>query len=176
MFAGADDLVLTRLSAAALDAEAFDSIRIRQLGTESLTVFVGKQNPLYPSARRGQSLDPSCLADCDWVLPPGSTEVRQNVDELLVLCGLAPPVPLVEVASLHSLLMMVGTSRAVGAGPLSAVRRMADQLKLAPLNLHRFKPEKTPIVAMYHLRQEGNPPMPLFLDSLMQARSAIGMD
>jgi len=80
-------------------------------------------------------LDPKLLADCDWVLPADTTVVRRTVDEMLVLSGLSPTIPAVEVHSLHGMMMIVGATGAVGAGPLSAVRRMTELLKLAPLTL-----------------------------------------
>lgn len=173
LFAGEEDLVLTRLTAIAVDAAQFKSIRIQRLATETVTPFVGQQHPLYALAKSGQAVDPSLLADNDWVLPPESTEVRRIVDELLMLCGLPPAIPSVEVRSLHSMMMIVGATSAIGAGPLSAVRRMTRLLKLAPLTLLKFKPPKTFTVAMHHARQDSNPLIPLFLGSLVQARDAI---
>jgi DNA-binding transcriptional LysR family regulator len=166
LFAGEDDLVLTRLSAIAVDAEQFDSIRIHRITTETVTPFVGERHPLYPLAKSRQAIDPALLADCDWVLPPDNTEVRRTVDELLLSSGLPPAIPSVEVRSLHSMMMIVGATKSVGAGPLSAVQRMTKLLKLAPLTLLKFKPPKTFTVAMYHARQDSNTLIPLFLDSV----------
>jgi LysR family pca operon transcriptional activator len=176
LFAGEEDLVLTRLAAIAVDAAQFESIRIERLATETVSPFVGQQHPLYALARSGQAVDPTLLADCDWVLPPDSTEVRRTVDELLVQSGLPPAIPAVEIHSLHSMMMIVGATSAVGAGPLSAVRRMTKLLKLAPLTMLKFKPPKTFTVAMFHARQDSNPSIPLFLDSLRQARDAIASE
>jgi DNA-binding transcriptional LysR family regulator len=170
---GEDDVVLTRLAASAVDAEQFKSIRIQRLATETVTPFVGQRHPLYPLALRGQAVNPALLADCDWVLPPESTEVRRTVDEMLVLSGLPPAIPVVEVHSLHGMMMIVGATGSIGAGPLSAVRRMTELLKLAPLNLLKLKPPKTFTVAMHHARQDNNPLIPLFLSSVMQARDTI---
>jgi len=176
LFSGEDDLVLTRLAAIAVDATQFKSIRIQHLATETVTPFVGQQHPLYTLARSGRAVDPARLADCDWVLPPDSTEVRRTVDELLMLCGLPPAVPTVEVRSLHGMMMIVGATGVVGAGPLSAVRRMTKLLKLAPLTLLKIKPPKTFTVAMHHTRQDNNPSIPLFLDSLLHARDAMATE
>jgi LysR family pca operon transcriptional activator len=171
---GEDDLVLTRLAASAVDAEQFESIRIQRLATETVTPFVGRHHPLYPMALSGKAVNPTLLADCDWVLPPDSTEVRRTVDEMLVLSGLPPAVPVVEVHSLHGMMMIVGATRSIGAGPLSAVRRMTELLELAPLNLLEIKPPKTFTVAMHHARQDNNPLIPLFLGCVTKAWDAIG--
>jgi LysR family pca operon transcriptional activator len=173
LLAGEDDLVLTRLAASAVDAEQFKSMRIQRLATETVTPFVGQHHPLYPLALSGQAVSPARLADCDWVLPPESTEVRRTVDEMLVLSGLPPAIPVVEVRSLHGMMMIVGATGSIGAGPLSAVRRMTELLKLAPLNLLKLKPPKTFTVAMHHSRQDNNPLIPLFLSSVMQIRDAV---
>ena len=172
LFAGEEDLVLTRLAAIAVDAEQFESIRIQRIATETVTPFVGENHPLYALAKIGQAVDPTRLADCDWVLPPENTEVRKTVDELLLLSGLPPAIPSIEVRSLHSMMMIVGATSSVGAGPLSAVRRMTKLLKLAPLNLIKFQTQQTHTVAMYHARQDKNPLIPLFLNSVNRSKSS----
>jgi LysR family pca operon transcriptional activator len=169
LFAGEDDLVLTRLTAVAIDAAQFESIRIQRIATETVTPFVGELHPLYPVAKSGKAVDPALLADCDWVLPPNNTEVRGIVDELLLLSGLPPAIPMVEIHSLHGMMMIVGATVSIGAGPLSAVQRMTKLLKLAPLNMLKFKPPKTFTVAMYHARQDNNPLIPYFLNSVKHA-------
>jgi DNA-binding transcriptional LysR family regulator len=174
LFAGEDDLVLTRLTAIAVDAEQFASIRIQRIATETVTPFVGELHPLYPLAKSGKAVDPTRLAGCDWVLPPDNTEVRRTVDELLLLSGLPPAIPTVEVRSLHSMMMIVGATGSVGAGPMSAVRRMTKLLKLAPLNLIKFQTPQTHTVAMYHARQDNNPLIPLFLNSVNCSKPSTG--
>jgi LysR family pca operon transcriptional activator len=173
LLAGEDDLVLTRLAASAVDAEEFKSLRIHRLATETVTPFVGQKHPLYPLALSGQAVDPKLLADSDWVLPADTSEVRRTVDEMLVLSGLSPTIPAVEVHSLHGMMMIVGATGAVGAGPLSAVRRMTELLKLAPLALLNLKPSQTFTVAMHHSRQANNPLIPLILNSVRQAQDSI---
>jgi LysR family pca operon transcriptional activator len=173
LFAGEEDLVLTRLAPDAVDAEQFKSIRVQRIATETVTPFVGQQHPLYALARKGQAVEPGRLARCDWVLPPASTEVRQFVNDLLMVNGMPPAIPTVEVRSLHAMMMIVGATASVGAGPLSAVRRMTSLLNLAPLTLRKFKAPKTFTVAMYHTRQDNNPLIPLFLDSVAQAQDSI---
>lgn len=173
LLSGEDDLVLTRLAASAVDAEAFKSLRIQRLATETVVPFVGQKHPLYPLALSGRAVDPKMLADSDWVLPAPSTEVRRSIDETLVLCGLSPTIPAVEVHSLHGMMMIVGATGAVGAGPLSAVRRMTELLKLAPLTLLNLTPPETVTVAMYHSRQDNNPSIPLILNSIRQAQDSM---
>jgi LysR family pca operon transcriptional activator len=166
LFTGQDDLVLTRLGTMAVDAEQFAHIRIHRITTETVTPFVGQQHPLYARANAGKAVDPSELAGCEWVLPPDSTDVRRTVDELLLGCGLPPAIPHVEVHSLHSMMMIVGATASVGAGPMSAIQRMTNMLKLSPLKLLKFNPPKTFTVAMHHSRQDNNPLIPLFLKSI----------
>ncbi len=172
LLAGDDDLVLTRLGALSVDAPEFASIRIHPIATEPVSFFVGERHPLYPLARRGQSIDPAQLAGCAWVLPTADTDLRRQVDELLVLSGLAPSTPWVEAGSLHSMLFMVSTTNAISAVPEAAIRRVAEVLKLAPLKLSRIKPTSIRIVAMYHARQDYNPSIPVILESLAKAVSA----
>jgi DNA-binding transcriptional LysR family regulator len=92
---------------------------------------------------------------------------------MLVLSGLSPTIPAVEVHSLHGMMMIVGATGAIGAGPLSAVRRMTELLKLAPLALLNLKPPQTFTVAMHHSRQDNNPLIPLILNSVRQAQDSI---
>ena len=172
LLAGEDDLVLTRLSAAAFDAPEFLSVRIQRIATETVSLFVGQRNPLYQQAKLGKPIEVAQLANCPWVLPPPDTEVRQQVDELLVQNGQAPSIPWIEAASLHSMLITVGETDAVSAGPLSAIQRMAQLLNLAPLNLRKFKFPSTYLVAMHHARQDYNPVITTFLQGLKRGRQS----
>jgi LysR family pca operon transcriptional activator len=169
LFAGEEDLVITRLASTAVDVAQFKSIRLQRLATETVTPFIGQSHPLYKLAISGQGVDPELLRGCEWVLPPESTEVRRVVDELLMHCGLPPAIPSVEVASLHSMMMIVGATATVGAGPLSTVNQMIKILNLVPLKLLKFKPPKTITVAMFHARQDTNPLIPIFLQSVQSS-------
>ncbi len=175
LFADEDDVVLTRLAAVAVSADEYPSLRIHRLATERVTLFVGRLHPLYAKASAGEAVDAALLADCRWVLPPESTEVRRHVDELLVLSGLPPSTPVVEVASLHSTLMTVSETSTVGAGPQSAVDRMTALLKLAPLRLKRFNPAATHTVAMYHARHDATPSVATFIRSITQVAQMAQM-
>jgi len=168
LIAGHDDLILTRLSASALDVNEFDALRIHKLGTAKATLFVGERHPLYAKACQGKTIEPAQLMGCEWVLPPPDSQLCQHVNELMVSLGMAPPVPMVQAASLNSMLMMVSATHAVSAAPLSAVQRMGGLLHLAPLKLRNVKTQSTDTVALYHQRQEGNPALHLFMNALKQ--------
>jgi len=166
LIAGHDDLILTRLSASALDVNEFAALRIQKIGTEKVTFFVGERHPLYAKASQGKTIEPAQLVGCEWVLPPPDSQVCQHVNELMVSLGMAPPVPMVQATSLHSMLMMVGATSVVSAAPLSAVKRMGGLLHLAPLTLRNVKTPLTNTVAVYHQRQDQNPALQLFLYAL----------
>jgi DNA-binding transcriptional LysR family regulator len=168
LIAGHDDLILTRLSASALDVNEFDAFRIHKLGTAKVTLFVGERHPLYTKACQGKTIEPALLMGCEWVLPPPDSQLCQHVNELMVSLGMAPPVPMVQAASLNSILMMVSATHAVSAAPLSAVQRMGGLLHLVPLRLRNVKTQSTDTVALYHQRQEGNPALHLFMNALKQ--------
>jgi DNA-binding transcriptional LysR family regulator len=172
LIAGDDDLVLTRLSASAMDANEFEALRVRKIATETVTLFVGKRHPLYAKASQGITIDPSHLLNCEWILPPPDSQVCQHVNELMVSLGMAPPTPIVQAASLHSMLMMVGATHAVSAAPLSAVLQMGGLLHLTPLKLSKVKTQATNTVAVYHRRQDANPALQLFMNAL-EKESAI---
>ena len=171
LIAGDDDLVLTRLSASALDVNEFDALRVRTIASETVTLFVGERHPLFAKARQGKTIDPKHLYDCEWVLPPPDSQVCQHVNELMVSLGMAPPIPIVQAASLHSMLMMVGATRAISAAPESAVQRMAGLLNLAPLKLGTLKTQPTNTVAIYHQRQDRNPALQIFMNALKEETS-----
>ncbi len=172
LLADEDDVVLTGLAAVDPGAKAFHAIRVHRLATETLALFVGQRHPLYEIARNGRSVDAAQLAHCSWTLPPDGTELRRYVENLLVFqCGLAPPSPTVEVSSLNGCMTMVGATCLVGVAPLSAVERMAETLKLAPLRLGKIKSATfRDTVVMFHARQDQNPLIPLFLSAVKKVQ------
>lgn len=169
---GDDDIVLTRLTASALDGQAFSAMRIHHLAQDTLSLFVGQRHPLYSRARKGESIEVAKLADCQWALPPESTETRQFINEMLVQRGLAPVTALVDVSSLNGGMLMVSETHLVGAGPLSAIRRMTGMLKLAPLTIKGLPPARTQTVAIHHARQDINPEIGRFLEALTRTVKA----
>lgn len=163
---GDDDLILTRLTAVALDGQAFADMRIHELAQDMLTLFVGQRHPLYKRARQGKPVEAMLLVDCQWALPHESTQTRQYINEMLVQEGLAPVTTAVEVSSLNGRMLLVSETHLVSAGPLSAVKRMTSLLKLAPLRVKGAPSALTRTVAIHHARHDHNPEIDRFLAAM----------
>ena len=166
LLTGADDLVLTRLSASALEPSDMRSMRVTPMQQDGLMVFARARHPVLRGTAPAHAWQLAQLLAYDWVLPHTTTQLRLTVNDMFISTHQAPPQPLVEAGSLFGLVSLVAASDLIGIAPGSAVLKFARLFKLRPLRIKNLASPSMQVVAIHHRRQDGNAALQMFLTQL----------
>lgn len=120
----------------------------------------------HPIAQEATSLE--LLARQDWILQPEPSSSRVLFDQLFLDRGLAPPVPVIESASVHSNMEIVALTRLLSMAPRAVARRMIASGELhelaAPVGLARM-----PLSCVWRRTADDDSLVKLFVQALVEA-------
>jgi DNA-binding transcriptional LysR family regulator len=122
---GEIDCVIGRLDPGATGRD----LRVERLVKLPTRIVVRCRHPLASHRR----VTPEQLASYPWILPQPGAPIRIVIDGIFTAAGLAPPVPVVESASIRLNYELVRTSDMIGVMPDDAATAYASSRSLAIL-------------------------------------------
>lgn len=121
----------------------------------------------HPLARRGVA-GLSVLAEQGWILQPPPSSTRLLFDELFLDRGMAPPVPVVESASVHSNIAMVAATDLLAVVPLPVAQRMIAKGELQRLPA-RVELTRMSLSIVWRRTADADPLVSRFRDAVVAA-------
>jgi DNA-binding transcriptional LysR family regulator len=158
------DIVVGRLGVAVSRSQ--DAVQFAQvdLFDEPRCVVARAGHPLAGK----RSIGIGTLARSGWILQPAPSSTRLAFDELFLLRGLPPPVPVIESASVHSNLELLARTDLLALAPLALARRHVASGALQRLSCAAALPGMS-IAAIWRRTSELDPLAMRFRDALVAA-------